>query len=45
MRRLLLTTTAVITCMMLAPPVEARPASRHAGIDAGFEADDGAGDQ
>ena len=30
MRRVLLTTTAVIACMMLTPPVEARPASHHA---------------
>ena len=38
MRRVLLTTTAVLACMMLAPPVEARPAPRHVGTGGGFDA-------
>lgn len=45
MKRVLLTTTAAIACIMLAPPVEARPASRHAGTSADFEASHGAGDR
>lgn len=45
MKQVLLTTSAIIACMMFVPPVEARPAPRHNDTDAGSEADHAPGNR